>query len=151
LAAVNAKNGQDGMELHAANRLGGQEGVGFRSSFVRLLDELYRAPLGRVSFAGAPDEARAAINQWVASETRNRIQDLIDKIDRDTRLILTNAVYFKGLWSAAFKKEETKPRDFKTKEGPVQAPLMSRIGKYRYAHADGVELVELPYRRGSPW
>jgi serpin B len=148
LAAVNDRNGQAGMELHAANRLWGQEGVEFRSSFVRLLDERYGAPLGRVGFLGAPEQALAAINQWVASETRNRIQNLIDKIDRDTRLVLVNAIYFKGLWSAAFKKEDTTPRDFKTKEGPVQAPLMSRIGKYRYAHADGVQLVELPYRGG---
>jgi serpin B len=146
LAAVNAKNGQDGMELHAANRLWGQEGMGFRSSFVRLLDELYRAPLGRASFAGAPDEACASINQWVASETRNRIQDLLDEIDPDTRLVLTNAIYFKGFWSAAFKKDDTKPLNFKTKAGPVQVSLMWRGGNYRYGHADGVQLLELPYR-----
>jgi serpin B len=150
LAALNGRDGQEGMTLHVANRLWGQENYLFDAGFVRLLGERYKAPLGRANFAGAYEAARIAINRWVAGETRDRIQDLLSKgtVDQDTRLVITNAVYFNGVWQVAFDPKDTKPDQFRTKGGPVTADLMHRMGTYRHRHVDGVQLAELPYGGG---
>jgi serpin B len=138
------------MTLHVANRLWGQENLEFDVSFVRLLAEHYKAPLGRVDFGKAPEAARAAINRWVAGETRDRIQNLLPEgaLDAYTRLVLASAVYFKGAWQVAFNPTNSQPGEFRTKNGPARTSLMSQRGRFRYGHADGVGVAELPYRGG---
>ena len=71
--------------------------------FQTSLQENYHAAMSTVDFAENEKAART-INDWVKSETREKITDLIpaDSLNALTRLVLVNAVYFKATWQFAF-------------------------------------------------
>jgi serpin B len=124
-------------QLSVANSLWGQKGYPFLPEFRRLQREQYGAPLHEVDFADAARAAKA-INSWVEEHTRNKIKDLVspDMLGEDTRLVLTNAIYFKGDWAAKFKKGDTREGPFHVSAAKqVKAPLMSleaRSGPFKY-------------------
>src|SRR5262249_10967830 len=112
----------------------------------------YGAPLEPTDFAGAPEPSRARINAWVAGATRERIRDLLPpgSVTARTRLVLTNAVYFKGAWLRPFDPAATSPRDFAVAGGArAKVPMMSQVGAFAYGAADGVRVLELPYVGGD--
>ena len=86
---------RDGYELSIANRLFGQRGLEFRQPFLDVVAEHYGAPLEPTNFVGDPEGSRARINRWVEDQTNDKIRDLLPdgSITRDTRLVLTNAIY----------------------------------------------------------
>jgi len=135
-------------ELTVANALWGQKGYGFRADFLGLVDESYGAGLREVDFAGNTEAARRTINAWVEEETREKIKDLIPEggLNTLTRLVLTNAIYFKGTWEFPFEKKRTQEEDFFAPSGPVKAPMMRETERFRYADAGGHHVVELPYK-----
>ena len=98
-----------GYRLSVANRLWGQQGFRFLPGFLALTREHYGAELAQVDFARQAEPARQRINAWVEEQTRGKIRDLIAPgvLDAMTRLVLTNAIYFKGVWTESFKKEAT--------------------------------------------
>ena len=89
-------------------------------------------PVG-MDFVGQPEQSRLAINDWVETQTNKKIQDLIapGSFSKSTKLVLVNALYFKGDWQFKFDKEITRKGDFhvsKTKN--VQADLMFNSDEY---------------------
>jgi serpin B len=149
LRHLNALDGQDGVELHVANRLWGQRGTPFAGDFLAAVDRDYGAALAQVDFVGAPVDAVNEINRWVATETHDRIPNLLEgPLSGATRLVATNAVYFKGKWVTPFSKTATKEENFFTPSRTVKTQMMSRSIHASYAHVDGVQVVELPYRGG---
>ena len=103
-------DGKDaGYRLSVANRLWGQRDFDFRDDFLAVTREHYGAELARVDFARQAEPARQRINAWVEEQTQGKIADLIPPgaLDAMTRLVLTNAVYFKGDWAEPFRKEAT--------------------------------------------
>jgi serpin B len=141
----------DDLTLAIANRLFGHSGFGFEAPFLALTRERYGAPLERVDF-GAPEPARQHINAWVAQRTNDRIRDLIPPqgIDSDTRMVLTNAIYLLAKWVEPFESRSTRPMPFYV-DGRTETPVptMHATGFRRYGEADGVRLLELPYRGGE--
>ncbi|TNF73508.1 MAG: serpin family protein, partial [Acidobacteria bacterium] len=89
-----------GYQLEIANRLWGQPGFDFEEGFLAVTKDSYGAGFETLDFAKSPEEARRTINRWVAEQTSKRIEDLLPpgSIEALTRLVLTNAVYFKGDW-----------------------------------------------------
>lgn len=150
LGTLNRQNGRERLVLRIADRLWGQRGYPFRPEFVDLLRVQYGAPLELADFARASDAARDAINRWAADETRNRIREILPPgaVHEGTRLVLTNAVYFKGRWSSPFARAETARRRFTTPSGKRTVATMRQVETMRYAKLDGLALVELPYRGG---
>jgi len=136
-------------ELAIANRLWGLHGMPFEEPFLATTREHYGAELVGVDFAGDAEGARRQINAWVAEQTRDKILDLIPPgvLDALTRLVLTNAIYFKGTWAAQFDPADTEEQPFHKADGStVQAPLMFQKGKFRYHESPGEwQLVRLPY------
>src|SRR5262249_53332072 len=98
-----------GYQLRVANALWAQQGYAFLDDFLKLTKDHYGAGTNTVDFKGATEEARLTINQWVEQQTENKIKDLIqpDTLTKNTRLVLTNAVYFKGDWLTRFEKPQT--------------------------------------------
>lgn len=140
---------RDDYTLAVANRLFGERSFTFEPGFVALTRDRYRAPLEPLDFAGAPDPARVHINGWVAEQTRDRIRELIPAgaLDTDTRLVLTNAVYFLARWAAPFERRLTRDAEFFADGSrSVRVPTMTRTGHMQYAEAEGVQILELPYR-----
>ncbi|MBP2676138.1 MAG: hypothetical protein H6Q84_2978 [Deltaproteobacteria bacterium] len=137
-------------KLSAANALWGQAGYRWKKEFLDVTGKYYGAGLREVDFidAGRREEARRTINRWTEEKTGNRIRDLIrpDVLDSLTRLVLTNAIYFKGQWKFKFQPENTASRPFHVApDKTVDVPLMRRTGSFRYSGNDRMQVVELPY------
>lgn len=137
----------EGFQLSIANALWGQHDYAFRQAYLDLLARDYGAGMNLVDFSADPEAARIEINDWVSDQTAQRIQDLLPQgsIDALTRLVLTNAIYFKAGWLLPFSPADPEGI-FTLRDGSaVTTPMMSKLAKFRYAAADGVQAVELPY------
>lgn len=134
--------------LAAANRLFGQQGFAFQQSFLDVVAANYGAPLEELDFIGASEPSRVHINDWVASQTNDLIQNLLPagSITSDTRLVLTNAVYFNGKWKQQFKEALTTDQPFHLADGSTQsASTMFQTATFGYGNFDGYQMLELPY------
>jgi serpin B len=151
LASWNTKEPKQGFRLDVANRLWGEQGAKFLDDFLRVTRDDYGAELASVDFH-QPEAARETINKWVEDKTQNKIKNLIPSPSsiRGARLVLTNAVYFKGDWKDQFNKSLTEEQPFHvTASQQINAPLMHQKHKFRYAAADDVQLLDMPYGDGS--
>jgi serpin B len=147
LADLNAPHA--GYQLQVANALWAQQGYPFRLDFLKLTNTDYAAGLNQVDFKSAPDAARATINEWVAQKTEDKIKDLIapGELTRETRLVLTNAIYFKGDWDGQFDKTQTSEADFHISPSQtIKAPQMHRQGAFNYFDGQSFQALEIPYK-----
>ncbi|XP_038050242.1 leukocyte elastase inhibitor A-like isoform X3 [Patiria miniata] len=135
--------------LKAANRLFGKKGLDVLATFVDDSKKYYGASMETLDFICDGEGSRQHINSWVEKQTANRIKDLLPagSIDALTRLVLVNAIYFKGQWTAKFKHHGTFDEKFRTVGGYVNVPMMHQRGKFNYARDDSVRssILELPY------
>ena len=101
-------------ELKLANRLYGQKGFNFKPEYLVTTHDLYCAQLEAVDFIKETESARKAINTWVEEQTVGKIQQLIapGMLSTMSRLVLVNAIYFKGKWTEQFKKYYTRNMPF---------------------------------------
>src|SRR5205085_3024549 len=96
--------------------------------------------------------ARQAINRWVEEQTRNKIKDLIQPglLGPLTRLVLVNAIYFKGAWVEPFEKANTRPEDFHLADGKdISVPTMHQVEEFSYFDEGSFQMVALPYEGGQ--
>jgi serpin B len=142
---------KNSITLRVVNRLWGQKGHKFRASFLSTLADGYRAPLEELDFAHALEKSRERINAWVAEQTANKILDLIPTgvLQPATKLVLTNAVYFKAEWTHSFNEGATRPADFVSGADKLSVPTMSLTETFKYGELDTAQVVELPYADGS--
>lgn len=142
----------DGFEVRLANRLWGQKDFAFQPSFLELSERVWQAPLGTVDFVSQPEPSRELINEWVAAQTNDRIRDLLPQgvIDRSTRLVLTNAIYFKADWMSEFNRESTQEAPFARSEGDsVNVPLMFQKDRFEFYENAQLQRLSLPYKAGE--
>ena len=138
-----------GYQLRVANALWAQQGYKFLDDFLNLMKSDYGAGFNQVDFKSPNDAARLTINQWVELKTENRIKDLLQPgtIDGLTRLVLTNAIYFKGDWQTQFDKSQTRDEDFHvTASQAIKAPLMHREDRFNYFSGGSFQVLEIPYK-----
>jgi serpin B len=143
-----------GPELRIANALWGQQGSRFREASVELVRRQFAANFATLDFAKSR-EAATEINGWAAKETADRILDLISETDlnADTRLVLANAIFFKGAWATQFTKTATRAGEFSLSNGEKKlTPFMNldlKNALYRDFEKDEVQVLKLPYAKGS--
>ncbi|MHC4289719.1 MAG: serpin family protein, partial [Planctomycetota bacterium] len=144
------QQGQKGdYQLSIANALWGQKDYRFLDSFIQLNSKHYKAGLENVDFVNETEKARVKINQWVEDKTNEKIKNLIPQgtLNALTRLVLTNAIYFKGNWAEQFDKDMTKNADFfVSSDKTVTAPLMYQKEDFKYGQSDTLQLLELTYK-----
>lgn len=136
------------VELAVANSIWPQTGYGFLPEYTALLKKFYGVEITPVDYANAPEPSRKRINKWVEVKTREKIKDLIPEgsIDPLTRLVLVNAIYFKGDWEEQFDPDDTVEAPFfVTPEKSIEASLMTRTGDYGYSDMGDLQILELPY------
>jgi serine protease inhibitor len=148
---LNAGGKERGYELSVANALWGQKGYGFLEEFLTLTKKSYGAGLREVSFVNPAERenARKTINRWVEKKTNKKIKDLIPLgvLNQLTRLVLTNAIYFKGDWAIEFDKKETRDAPFRVAaDKEVTVPMMHREDRFKYAETPDLQILELPYK-----
>lgn len=139
-------------KLQVANRLWGQKDYGFLPDFLKTTNDHYGAGLKEVDFVGATEEARKAINSWVEEQTQDKIKELLKPgiLSVDTRLVLTNAIYFKAAWQRPFEPKNTRDGDFTLADGKkVQAKIMHGGVRTGMADFGDFKVLDLPYEQND--
>ncbi|MGD0522451.1 MAG: serpin family protein [Terracidiphilus sp.] len=147
LSDLNAAH--NGYQLRVADALWAQQGYTFLDDFLKLTNSAYGAGFNQVDFKGATEAARLTINHWVERKTENKISNLLQPgaLNPATKLVLTNAIYFKGDWQTPFDKARTEDEDFHvTQAQTIQAPLMHRSDGFNYFNGGTFQALEIPYK-----
>ncbi|XP_052434659.1 leukocyte elastase inhibitor isoform X11 [Carassius gibelio] len=136
--------------LSLANRLYGEQSYQFVEKFLNDAKRYYEAGLEEVDFKKKPDATRVDINKWVEKNTQGKIKDLLPQgsIDAMTRLVLVNAIYFKGNWMEKFPKEATRDEQFKlnkTQTKPVKMMNQNKMFPLSFIPEMDSQVLELPY------
>uniref|UniRef100_A0A8C3QYH9 Leukocyte elastase inhibitor n=1 Tax=Cyanoderma ruficeps TaxID=181631 RepID=A0A8C3QYH9_9PASS len=136
--------------LRTANRLYGEKTLEFLPSFLESSQKSYHAGLEQMDFLHAWEDSRKQINGWVEERTEGKIQNLLAEgmLNSLTRLVLVNAIYFKGNWEKPFRKQSTREREFhinKKETRPVQMMFKEAYFKMAYIGALQTKILELPY------
>lgn len=148
-AAINA--GDAGYTLSTANALWAEKTYSFLPAYTATAQEYYGANTTNLDFVNQPEASRKTINSWVAGQTNDKILDLLPEgsIDALTRLVITNAVYFKGTWKMQFDANQTADAPFTTPSGSqVTVKMMQQTGEdatYPYAANADIQMLSLPY------
>jgi len=142
----------DGYQLREADALWVQQGYSLQPEFLKLNNDNYEAGLNQVDFRRATEASRQTINVWVEQRTKNKIGELLQpgNPNSDTRLLLTDAIYFKGDWEKQFNKQDTKDEDFHlSATRTIKTPLMHRTIEIRgcnYFDGGSFQALEIPYK-----
>ncbi len=136
------------IELDLANGLWMQKGHSFLAEFKNTARQDYGANLNQADFRKKLDSAREKINNWVGQMTKGKITDFIPLglLDQTARLVLVNAIYFKGTWSSPFETNHTASQPFHISIGrKVEAPLMHQVEHAGYFENGAFQAIQLPY------
>ncbi|MDB6108540.1 MAG: proteinase inhibitor serpin [Pedosphaera sp.] len=145
---LNAIQKKKGVELDVANGLWAQAGHSFLPAFLDVARQQYEGRVSQADFKTKAEPVRREINGWVSKQTKGKIQEIIPagSLDANTRLVLVNAIYFKGRWTTPFRTNSTAVSPFHVNGNTqVQAPLMNMTAEFNYAEAEGLQVLELPY------
>lgn len=148
IASLDAAGKKKPFQLTIANRLWGQKDYGFLPAFTDIGKKHYGAGLEEVDYINATEDARKAINAWVEKQTKDKIKDLVPPgvLDDKTRLVLTNAIYFKAPWLSPFSPKQTKQGTFDLGNGKtVKADMMHQNQRTSFADLGAFTAVQLPY------
>ena len=142
--------GADGGEfrLNISNAVWLQQDFPVLSTYLDLLAVNYGAGLRLLDFILDTEQSRLTINAWVAKQTEDRIKDLMPpgSITQDTRMVLTNAVYFNAAWLNPFNEKQTRSEPFYLLDGSsATAPMMHLTVHLNYFETDEYQAVEIPY------
>ncbi|MDK2890325.1 MAG: serpin [Methanoculleus sp.] len=141
--------------LRTANALWAQEAYPFLPEYIETAGRWYSANATNLDFASNPEGSRQTINRWVEERTEDKIRDLLPagSINPLTRLVITNAIYFKGTWVEQFDANETTEEEFRVAPNEtVQVEMMQRTDEdaiYGYTETDTLQVLEMPYAHGN--
>nr|XP_021509336.1 leukocyte elastase inhibitor [Meriones unguiculatus]XP_021509337.1 leukocyte elastase inhibitor [Meriones unguiculatus]XP_021509339.1 leukocyte elastase inhibitor [Meriones unguiculatus]XP_021509340.1 leukocyte elastase inhibitor [Meriones unguiculatus]XP_021509341.1 leukocyte elastase inhibitor [Meriones unguiculatus] len=140
--------------LKLANRLYGEKTYNFLPEFLTSTQKLYGADLAPVDFQHASEDARKEINQWVKGQTEGKIPELlaVGVVDSMTKLVLVNAIYFKGMWQEKFMKRDTTDAPFRlNKKDTKTVKMMYQKKKFPFGYIPDLKckVLEMPYQGGE--
>jgi serpin B len=119
---------------------------------VNIISDFYGGKVQNMDFINSSESSRKEINSWVENQTESKIKDLLSKgsVNSMTRLVLTNAIYFKGDWKEAFSEDCTYKDSFFLSNGDRTEVDMMCMGdknkKFNYFEEDDLQVIELPYK-----
>jgi serpin B len=149
--SINKKSNTD-TEISIANALWLAENFEPLAEYIDTATTFYDSTVSTVDFAS--DEGVEKINKWVDDKTQGKITDILKpgSTDSNTKMAITNAIYFKGLWEYPFDPEDTYESEFMIdKDNSVNVQMMTFPHKMQvnYTIAEKMEMIELPYRNGT--
>ena len=145
---LNDAEKRTGIRLDIANALWAQKGEPLLPAFMKIATDDYQASVNQADFKTSADAVTRGINRWVAQKTRDKIQDILPSgsVDDLTRLVLANAIYFKGAWLSPFEKRFTSHQPFHlSANSQTDVRLMCQLADCNYAENTDFQVVELPY------
>ena len=145
--------GSKSYELRTGNALWGQIDFPFLEDYINRVGTYYGGKIANVDFVNETEKTRQTINSFIEEQTNDKIKDVIPQgyLDALTRLVLTNAIYFKGEWEQKFDKSDTDEKKFSiTPENVIETPMMHMdpddVTKFNYANLEDLQILELPYK-----
>ncbi|CAB4058071.1 unnamed protein product [Lepeophtheirus salmonis] len=136
----------------AANRIYVDQSVELEENFRGALARFYRADAIKGDFALNGPTVAEEMNEFVSNTTRGNIKNIISPRDIDelTRLVIINAIYFKGDWLEQFDPLDTLPGQFRlSPQSSVLYPkMMNKVGHYWVSYDDpelNADIIDLPY------
>ena len=139
-------------ELRTGNALWVQKDFPLLEEYKTTVEKYYGGKAANLDFVNETEKSRETINKFIEEQTNGKIKDLISKgiLDRYTRLVITNAIYFKGTWKWEFKKSDTRDEDFFiTPKETVKVPMMymkPEKAEFNYTETEKLQILELPYK-----
>jgi serine protease inhibitor len=149
---LNGAQREKGIQLNIANALWTQKGEPFLPAFLKIAAGDYQADVNQADFKTSADAVTREINGWVAQKTKDKIQDILSpgSVNDQTRLVLVNAIYFKGIWAEPFEKAATSAQPFHlSAKSQADALIMHQFNLIRYIDTNDFQAVELPYHGGE--
>ncbi|XP_045919349.1 leukocyte elastase inhibitor-like isoform X1 [Micropterus dolomieu] len=136
--------------LSVANRLYGEQSYQFIEDFLGKTKKHYKAELEPLDFKTSSESARVHINSWVEKQTQGKIKDVLGHgvVDSMTRLVLVNAIYFKGNWNKQFEKSSTSDAPFRLNKNdtkPVKMMYQKTKFPLTYISEANCQILEMPY------
>lgn len=140
--------GSDDYKLFTANSLWTDKNIHPKDSFVLNCTKYLNSKVFSVDFTNNAEESRLKINEWISGKTFWKIPKLLPalSVDNKTKIVLTNALYFKALWEHSFDKESTAKGKFYTPQGEKEVDFMNRSGLYKCYFGDSLTALSLPYK-----
>lgn len=136
-------------KLATSNALWLQQGMSPKPDYANTIRTYYGGDISNLNFANKPEGARKTINQTIAEQTNQMIQNLLapGSINNQTRAVLTNSVYFKGDWKSPFNSDTTRRAPFYTFDGKsIEVDMMSQHNQFAYMENDQAQMIKLPYK-----
>jgi len=140
-------------QLSIANALWAQKDYKFLDEYFSSVSKYYSGKATNLDFKNATEEARLTINKWVEDKTNDKIKEILSKgiLNINTKLVLTNAIYFNGKWSKTFEKKGTKENTFFVdSENNVEVNMMKQANNdetmFNYGENDDLQILEMPYK-----
>ena len=149
LSSLNSSS-DNNTKLLTANKLFIEKSLEILKSYRAGMQEFYESEITSVDYKQRTEEVREEINNWVEQKTNDKIKGLIPlgMLSSDTRLVLVNAIYFKGLWLQPFLKEDTSPGTFFVAANQtIQVQMMRQEAHFKFLESKGLgcQILELPY------
>ncbi|MDK2989757.1 MAG: serpin [Methanoculleus sp.] len=145
-------SGSGNYTLRTANALWAEETYSFLPDYINAATRWYGTNVTNLDFINDPEESRETINRWVEEQTEDKIRDLLPpgSVDPLTRLVITNAIYFKGTWIEQFDANKTRDEEFRVAPNEtVTVPMMHGDAVYPYAETGTLRVLEMPYAHGN--
>ena len=149
LSEINKKDKE--YALNTANALWAEQDFNFLDKYLTTVEKYYGGKTTNLDFKNQPDASRLIINNWVEDKTNNKIKDLFPEgsIHPLTRLVLTNAIYFKAEWLKQFDADKTRDMNFRVNpDKSIKVPMMQRTDRksiFDYTQNEDLQILEMPY------
>ena len=144
---INSETGD--YELKTANALWIEKSYPIKEQYIFNAENYYSGKVTKLNFVGQPEESKDTINDWVEEKTNDKIKDLIPDglITPNTRLVITNAIYFNGKWLNEFDKQATREEKFYPSENEeILVDTMFTNQHLKYGENSDSKIIELPYK-----
>jgi serpin B len=140
--------GKIGVSLNIANAIWPQIGYSLAPKYLDQAKRYYGISITPLDYQNKPGDAGKTINKWVQERTKDKIKDIIppDSINAMTKIVLTNAICFRGDWEQKFESDLTRKAPFfVTSENSVEIPMMKHAGTFKYGDMKSFQILEMPY------
>jgi serpin B len=134
--------------ISIANSVWSEKYFVVKKPFTDILTQYYDAE--SKSFDITDPKVPELVNKWIDTKTNGLIAHMLDQMPDNTKMLLINAIYFKGKWASQFDKDNTVQAPFYKSDGSsIQVPMMKQSAEYKIYDGDGFTLAELPYGQGN--
>lgn len=134
--------------LSTANSIWLQNNFSITPTYQRTIERSFGPSINNVDFANKPAQAIDMINTWVSKATKGKIKNLVTphEVSKETRMVLTSAIYFKAPWAKPFEpKETTRETFYPPTGGTIKTPMMKKTGNFKHYSDEHLAMIEIPY------